>query len=379
MAMVIPGWRPVRGAALALALALLLAPALSSAAGARSAPISESVSQGRELYLAAQYPQAQEVLRQALSQLGLSRPQRAEAQYWLGLVYLGQGHQPYALEALAEARRLDPNLRPDPTVMSPEALALWQQAAPGSAPPASLEPPAAQAPAPPQAEAPGVYGQAPQDYSQAPAPPQAEAPGVYGQAPQDYNQAPAPSQAQAPGVYSQAPASPQAEAPGVYGQAPQDYSQAPAPSQAQAPGVYGQAPPDYSQAPAPEPAINETPLSEPPPSAPTAWVSQLITAQGMKGGRPQGVRSVFSPQDETIHLWFELHDVEETLELRAVWTYLEGQSEEILDSVARVKPGDRWGLFTCSLRPGQSWPQGRYRVEVFLGQQPVGAAFFSVR
>jgi hypothetical protein len=99
----------------------------------------------------------------------------------------------------------------------------------------------------------------------------------------------------------------------------------------------------------------------------------------MKGGRPQGVRSVFSPQEETIYLWFELHDVSEPLELRAVWTHVEGEPQEILESQTRSQPGDRWGLFTCSLRPGQSWPEGRYRVEVFIGSYSAGAVFFSIR
>ena len=36
-------------------------------------------------------------------------------------------------------------------------------------------------------------------------------------------------------------------------------------------------------------------------------------------------------------------------------------------------------MFTCALRPGQSWPLGRYRVEVFLGPYLAGSAFFSVR
>lgn len=61
---------------------------------------------------------------------------------------MGQGHNNYAQEAFAEARRLDPNLRPDTQVMSPEAQALWQQSAPGSAPPAGLTPAPAPAPAP---------------------------------------------------------------------------------------------------------------------------------------------------------------------------------------------------------------------------------------
>lgn len=370
---VIGGWWAARGAALALLLVLLLTPSWGLASGVKASNTPELVRQGSELYLEARYQEAQEVLRQALSQVGLSRPQRAEAQYWLGLTYLGQGYQSYALEALVEARRLDPNLLPDPQVMSPEAQALWQQAAPGSAPPASLSPaPAAQAPAPATpAPAPETYSQAPQGPSTAPAP------GGYDQAPQG------PAPAPAPDTYSQTPAT------GGYGQVPQDFSQAPAPDtygqapasggQAPAPDTYGQAPVPGGQAPAP--GFQETPVQEPasPPPPPTVWVSQLLTAQGMKGGRPQGVRSVFSPQDETIYLWFELHDASEPLELRAVWTYLEGEPQEIAQSQTRAQAGDTWGLFTCSLRPGQSWPQGRYRAEIFLGDYPLGAAFFSIQ
>ncbi|CAO0824064.1 hypothetical protein DFAR_4040023 [Desulfarculales bacterium] len=63
----------------------------------------------------------------------------------------------------------------------------------------------------------------------------------------------------------------------------------------------------------------------------------MLTAQGMKGGRPQSVRSIFAPQEETIYLWFALHEVAKPLELRAVWTYLEGEPEVIVGSQLRAQ------------------------------------------
>ncbi|MBI4800159.1 MAG: hypothetical protein HY794_15820, partial [Desulfarculus sp.] len=306
-------------------------------------------------------------------------------------------HESFAVQTLAEARQLDPTFQPAPQALSPEALALWHGSEPGSAAPLAPSP----APVAPQGQQP--YAQpAPDDqtqgqYQQAPAPGYGQDQGQYQQAPAtgydqgqgQYQQAPATGYDQGQGQYQQAPATGYGQDQGQYQQAPaqgygQDqgqYQQAPAQGYAQDQGQYQQAAPGYDQGQYQQqvPAVQETQISEPPPPPPTAWLSQLTTAKGVKGGKPQGARAVFSPQDESIYLWFELHEVNEVLQLRALWTYIEGQPQEILEAGARAKPGDRWGLFSCSLRPGQVWPAGRYRVDVFIDQHLAGTAFFSVR
>lgn len=108
-------------------------------------------------------------------------------------------------------------------------------------------------------------------------------------------------------------------------------------------------------------------------------LADLQTARAVKAGKPQGVAAVFSPQDTPIYLWFGLRDLDSPQSLRAVWSYLDRPGDPILVSSLDVVPGDHWGAFSCGLRPGQSWPLGHYRVEVFLGSLPIGAAFFSVR
>ncbi|MBI5521576.1 MAG: hypothetical protein HY910_03020 [Desulfarculus sp.] len=352
-----------RGAVWLLGLLLLLAAAPALASGVKATADPELIRQGREYYQAARYQEAQDTLRQALGQVGLTARQRAEALTWLGLTYLGQGHESFAVQTLAEARQTDPAYQPDPQALSPEALALWQRSGPGGA--------ATPAPAP--------QGQ----YQQAPAQGYGQDQGQYQQAPvhQDQTQGqyaqPAPGYDQGQGQYQQAPAQ-------GYGQDQGQYQQAPAPGYDQGQGQYQQAPApgygqDQGQYQEQAPVMQETQISEPPPPPPTAWLSQLTMAKGVKGGKPQGARSVFSPQDESIYLWFELHEVNEVLQLRALWTYIEGQPQEILEAGARAKPGDRWGLFSCSLRPGQVWPAGRYRVDVFIDQHLAGTAFFSVR
>ncbi|CAO0824066.1 exported hypothetical protein [Desulfarculales bacterium] len=95
MAMLARGFSLMRGAALILALALCLAPAPGLASGVKTTHIPKLVRQGNELYLAACYQKAQEDPAPSFvpDRPEPSRPRRAEAQYWLGLVYLGQGHQ----------------------------------------------------------------------------------------------------------------------------------------------------------------------------------------------------------------------------------------------------------------------------------------------
>ncbi len=115
-------------------------------AGEEAASGLDRLEEGRVLYEGARFDEAQEALRQALGRVDLSPRQRAQTWFYLGLAYLGLGHETMTTEAFVSCQAADPAFRPPEEDLSPRARELW--ALSGGQPAVAAAPPAAPAPAP---------------------------------------------------------------------------------------------------------------------------------------------------------------------------------------------------------------------------------------
>lgn len=122
-------------------------------------------------------------------------------------------------------------------------------------------------------------------------------------------------------------------------------------------------------APAPEP--EETPLPV---------VSDVVTAAGYgPDGLPIDPRSNFSPAHNPIHLWLRLNNPPAGETISAVWYYL-GLAEPLQIGVTDDRMTAEAGHFEASfeLAEGNQWPEGEYRIEIFIGDEQVSTAIFRV-
>lgn len=122
---------------------------------------------------------------------------------------------------------------------------------------------------------------------------------------------------------------------------------------------------------APEPEVAEEP---------TEVVSDLVTALDYgEDRRPVDVRTTFRPTDNPIHVWMRITDPPAGETIRAVWYYL-GLDEpfEIGQVDAELAEGVDHFHSSFELAEGNEWPEGEYRIDVFVGDEQVTKATFHV-
>ncbi len=93
-------------------------------------------------------------------------------------------------------------------------------------------------------------------------------------------------------------------------------------------------------------------------------------------------RTVFRPDTPRIYVVYRIADATKGTRLRAVWyaEKVEGLAENamVADLSTETGAGKRFmGSFSYS-RPPKGWPNGLYRVELFLNDKPARAVVFRV-
>lgn len=142
-------------ALLAALLAALVPPA--QAAGEAEGGL-QRLERGRLLYEEARFDEAQEALRQALGRVDLSPRQRAQTWFYLGLAYLGLGHETMTAQAFVAAHAADPGFRPPAADLPERARRIWELSAPeqAQAPEPQARPAPRAAPTPAPETSPGI-------------------------------------------------------------------------------------------------------------------------------------------------------------------------------------------------------------------------------
>lgn len=154
---------------------------------------------------------------------------------------------------------------------------------------------------------------------------------------------------------------------------------APAPS-GPPPAPLGQPPQPASQAPVPL-GQPPAPTGQAPPAGQEPQVYDLRMATGIGEQGPTGVSQVFAPDTQRIHVWFRFRGLAAGTELRSEWYFGEqGKMQKAAETTTKVQdPAITWGQFNLSINPGSKFPVGQYRVDIYLGRQLQGSAFFQVR
>ncbi len=114
-------------------------------------------------------------------------------------------------------------------------------------------------------------------------------------------------------------------------------------------------------------------------STPRARLFDLTTAHGIENEQPLQPASSFPPEEDAIYLWYEAEGCAIGTTIRSVWFYMETDPPTRLASAAVVVEQDgTWGQFTFRLAPGKRWAVGRYRVELWLGDELAATTEFAI-
>ncbi|MBI5521561.1 MAG: hypothetical protein HY910_02945 [Desulfarculus sp.] len=142
----------------------------------------------------------------------------------------------------------------------------------------------------------------------------------------------------------------------------------------------GQPPAAPSQAPAPL-GQPPAPAGQAPPAGQEPQVYDLRVATGIGEQGPTGVSQAFAPDTPRIYVWFRLRGLPAGTELRSEWYFGEqGKMQKAAETTTKVQdPAITWGQFNLSINPDSKFPAGQYRVDIYLGRQLQGSAFFQVR
>ena len=114
----------------------------------------------------------------------------------------------------------------------------------------------------------------------------------------------------------------------------------------------------------------------------TATATQPLRVTGVQLGRAVGSdmrvtdeTDDFKPND-TIYASVLTDGTASSATLRAKWTYEDGQTVD--ESTRSIAPGGRERTEFHISKPN-GWPAGKYKVEVFLNDQPAGTKTFDVK
>jgi hypothetical protein len=114
-------------------------------------------------------------------------------------------------------------------------------------------------------------------------------------------------------------------------------------------------------------------------SKPPVRFFDLTTAQGIANERPLLPATVFSPDQEVIYLWYAAEGCEIGTAIRSVWQYLETDPPfRLADASVVVEQAGTWGQFNFRLAPGKRWAMGRYRIELWVGNELIASTYFEV-
>lgn len=105
-------------------------------------------------------------------------------------------------------------------------------------------------------------------------------------------------------------------------------------------------------------------------SAPTCSTANISDARMARDGEGSRATTTFSPKDKRFYAIVELANAPDDTVVRAVWTAVDvGKAAAPNSKIdeARTTHGD--GRLTFNLSRQDPWPEGRYKVDVFLNDK----------
>src|SRR5688572_22258281 len=106
----------------------------------------------------------------------------------------------------------------------------------------------------------------------------------------------------------------------------------------------------------------------------TANLQDIKLAKDEAGSEPA---TVFGP-DDVIYLVAELANAPDDTKIKAVWTAVEAEGVEPNYMIGEKEVTGSSGPVNFSLSPTQPWPAGKYKVELFLNDEPKQTLDFTV-
>lgn len=114
-------------------------------------------------------------------------------------------------------------------------------------------------------------------------------------------------------------------------------------------------------------------------SRPPVRFFDLTTAHGIVDERPLHPATVFAPDEEVIYVWYAAEGCAIGTTIRSAWVYLETDPPfRLADASVVVEQAGTWGQFNFKLAPGKRWAIGRYRIELWVGDELVASTYFEV-
>ena len=115
-------------------------------------------------------------------------------------------------------------------------------------------------------------------------------------------------------------------------------------------------------------------------SDPSVKSAQLARGYDEKANKAVDPTTSFKPQDNPFHLVIKIDNAEDGTRVRTVWTAVDagGEKDATIDEVVYTTKGSEDVVHATLSLPGD-WPEGRYRVDVYLNDNLDKAIDFSVQ
>jgi hypothetical protein len=119
-----------------------------------------------------------------------------------------------------------------------------------------------------------------------------------------------------------------------------------------------------------------------PTSASTSLVTDVVMAGAVSGDtqEPADLKSVFAAQD-VIHAVVQIKDAPKNTQFKAVWYVVDvgtvANPDSVIDTSEVTTEGTR--NIDFSLSPTNPWPTGSYRVEIYINDEKVKEATYTVQ
>ena len=102
-------------------------------------------------------------------------------------------------------------------------------------------------------------------------------------------------------------------------------------------------------------------------SASTASIKSAELARGYQDGKAVDVTTTFGPTDNPLHCVVTLGNVPDGTKVKAAWTVVDagdGQFKDQKIDETELQSGS--GVLDFTLSNNQSWPKGKYKVDLYL-------------
>ena len=114
-------------------------------------------------------------------------------------------------------------------------------------------------------------------------------------------------------------------------------------------------------------------------SVSTANISKAELARGYQDGQAVDVVTSFQPTDTSFHLVVTLNNAPSDTKVKALWTAVDADDGSIkdqkLDETELTAGG---GVLDFTLKANQDWPQGKYKVDLYMNEKLDRSVDFTV-